>query len=173
MDVQSFIASALRFNQETCIAKTLRGLTDEDLLYRPNAHTNPMGWLLWHQARAEDGLFSRLSNTPQTWLTGQWHATFGMAPDPDDRGIGHSLEQVMAFRATVAHLQGYAAAVREKTLATLQSFTPEDLEREVPAFGGTRKVGELLGVFLIDQLHHSGQVCYLRGSLTPGWSLWP
>ncbi len=173
MDVQSFISSALRFNHETFIVKTLQGLTDQDLLYRPNDHTNPIGWLLWHQTRAEDAGLSRLSDTPQAWIEGKWHEKFGMEPDPEERGIGHSLEQVMAFRGTVANLQGYAAAVREKTLAALQSFTPDDLEREVPAFGGTRTVGELLGVFLIDHLHHSGQVCYLRGSLTPGWSLWP
>jgi uncharacterized damage-inducible protein DinB len=94
-----------------------------------------------------------------------------MPANPQDIGAGHSLEQVMALQPTIAALQGYAAAVREKTLAVLKTLTPADLERELPApTGGTRKVGDFLGTLLIDHFHHSGQIAYLRGYLTgKGW----
>jgi uncharacterized damage-inducible protein DinB len=86
-------------------------------------------------------------------------------------GAGDSLEQVAAFKPTLAHLQGYAAAVREKTLAILQSLSAADLDRELPAPGvGTRKVGDSLGILMVDHFHHSGQIAYLRGYLTgKGW----
>jgi hypothetical protein len=61
--------------------------------------------------------------------------------------------------------------VREKTLTILPTLTPADLERELsfPA-GGTRTVGDFLGILLIDQFHHSGQIAYLRGYVTgKGW----
>jgi hypothetical protein len=68
-------------------------------------------------------------------------------------------------------LQGYAAAVREKTLAILQSLSAADLDRELPGpGGGTRKVGDMLGSVMIDHFQHSGQIAYLRGYLTgKGW----
>ena len=94
-----------------------------------------------------------------------------MSAEPQDYGAGYSLEQVMALQPTIAALQGYAAAVREKTLNVLPTLTPADLERDLPyPTGGTRKVGDFLGILLIDQLHHSGQIAYLRGYLTgKGW----
>ena len=77
----------------------------------------------------------------------------------------------MAFQPTIAALQGYAAAVRDKTLAVLNLLTPADLEREIPfPTGGTRTVGDFLGILMIDQFHHSGQVAYLRGYVMgKGW----
>jgi hypothetical protein len=78
---------------------------------------------------------------------------------------------VKAFKPTIANLKGYAAAVREKTLASLKALKPADLDCELPApGGGTRKAGDFLGILMLDHFHHSGQVCYLRGYLTgKGW----
>lgn len=171
MDAQAVIASALGFNQSLFVDKALDGLTDEDLRQRPNDYTNPIGWTLWHQYRVEDAVMSNIGATNQAWIDGRWHEQFGMEANPGQVGGGDSLEQVMALQATLANLQGYAAAVREKTLATLNSLTPEDLEREIPGPGGQpRKVGDMLGILLVDHFHHSGQVCYLRGYLSKGWS---
>jgi len=108
---------------------------------------------------------------PQAWIEGQWHEKFGMPAEPGSVGAGDSLEQVAAFKPTIANLLGYVDAVREKSLAILQSLSPADLERDLPApGGGTRKVGDFLGIIMIDNFHHSGQIAYLRGYLTgKGW----
>jgi uncharacterized damage-inducible protein DinB len=171
MDLQAVVANALTLNTNNIVNLALQGLSDADLLKRPSDQCNPIGWLLWHQSRVEDAILSHISGTPQVWVTGQWHAQFAMPANPQDIGAGHSLEQVMALQPTIAALQGYAAAVREKTLAVLKTLTPADLERELPApTGGTRKVGDFLGTLLIDHFHHSGQIAYLRGYLTgKGW----
>lgn len=171
MDTQTIIANALTLNTENFVKGALKDLSDEDLTTQPNAQCNPIGWTLWHQTRVEDGIISAISGKPQIWQTGNWAEKFGMDPGNDDRGIGHSMEQVAAFKASKDDLLGYADAVREQTLSTLQQMTPDDLDRDLPAPGGTtRKAGDYLGILMLDHFHHSGQIAYLRGYLTgKGW----
>ena len=172
METPTVVAKALTLNTNNCVYPALQGLTDADLLKRPGEQCNPIGWLLWHQTRAEDAICSHISGTPQIWITGKWHEQFHRPADPQDFGAGHSLAQVMALQPTLAALQDYAAAVREKTLAVLQPLTPADLERELPSLRGSghTTVGDLLGILMIDQFQHSGQIAYLRGYLTgQGW----
>ena len=87
-----------------------------------------MGWTLWHATRVEDGIIANISGKPQVWIEGSWHQKFDMPADPSKSGIGDSLEQVAAFKPTAANLLGYAEAVREKTLACLNTLTPADLD---------------------------------------------
>ncbi len=170
MDAQTVVTNALNANANF-IEKALDGLTDEDLLKRPNNHTNPIGWTLWHQYRVEDAILSNLGGKDQAWIAAGWHDKFGMEANPGQLGGGDTLEQVAAFRPTVDNLKGYGAAVREKTLSTLQSLPAEALDKDFPGPGGnSRKGGEMLGILMLDHFHHSGQVCYLRGYLTEGWS---
>ena len=171
MDVQTVVANTLTLNTDNFVIPALQGLSDADLLKRPSDQCNPMGWLLWHQTRTEDAILSLIGGRPQTWVADNWHEKFGMPADPHDIGAGYSLEQVMALQPTIAALQGYAAAVREKTLTVLKTLTPADLERDYPhPAGGTRTGGDFLGILLIDQFHHSGQIAYVRGYLTgKGW----
>lgn len=170
MQQLDILASALQMNAGL-VQRALDGLSDDDLTKRPNDQCNPIGWTLWHQYRYEDRVIAGITGEQQVWVADGWHDKFGMPADADQLGMGNSLEQVGAFRATLDNLQGYGAAVREKTLACLQSIKPEELERELEAPGGaTRTAGVSLGVLLLDHFHHSGQVCYLRGFITgKGW----
>jgi uncharacterized damage-inducible protein DinB len=170
MDVPTMVANALNIDGNF-INMALDGLSDDDLQKRPTDQTNPIGWTLWHATRVEDAIMSNITEQPQAWVAAGWHQKFGRDADSGDVGAGHSLEQVMALKPTVDNLRGYGAAVREKTLAGLKTLNPTDLDRELPApGGGTRKVGDFLGIIMIDHFHHSGQVCYLRGYLTgKGW----
>ena len=172
MDAAAVVATALTIDMNNFIKGALTGLADADLAKRPTDQCNPIGWTLWHATRVEDGIMANISGKVQVWTEGGWPQKFGMAADSTDSGIGHSLEQVAAFKPTVANLQGYAEAVREKTLACLNALTPADLDRDLapPGGGNSRKVGAWLAVILLDHLHHSGQVCYIRGYLTgKGW----
>src|SRR5262249_24002527 len=119
--------------------------------------------------RVGDAILSKVRGGPQVWAEGQWHEKFGMPATA--MGIGDTLEQVATFKPALADLQGYAEAVRQKSLAVLKGLSPADLEREVPVpGGGTRKVGDYLGILMTDPRHHSGQIAYLRGYLTgKGW----
>jgi hypothetical protein len=169
MNGPEIVAAALRTNAGF-IDMALDGLTDADLTKQPNDQCNSIGWTLWHQYRVEDRIMSNISGRNQTWIDGGWHDKFGFPADPDQVGIGDTMEQVSAFKPTIENLKGYGAAVREKTLDVLPTLSPTDLDRELPAPGGTRKAGEFLGILMLDHFHHSGQVCYIRGYLTgKGW----
>ena len=170
MQQLDILASALQVNAGLLKA-ALDGLSDDDLTKRPNEQCNPIGWTLWHQYRYEDGVISRITGQPEVWLADSWHDKFGLSAGDDRLGMGDALEKVGAFRPALENLQGYGAAVREKTLACLGSITPEELERELEAPGGaTRTAGASLGILMLDHFHHSGQVCYLRGFITgKGW----
>jgi len=167
MDASGVVATALTIDMDGFIKRALDGLSDADLARQPAEQCNSIGWTLWHATRVEDGIMANISSQTQVWVEGGWHQKFGMAANPAQNGIGDSLEQVAAFKPTVANLQGYAEAVREKTLACLNALTPADLDRDLapPGGGDSRKVGAWLSVILLDHLHHSGQVCYIRGYL--------
>lgn len=172
MDATAVVATALTIDLNNFIKGALNGLSDAALAQRPSDQCNPIGWTLWHATRVEDGIIANISGKPQTWIADGWHQKFGMDANPAQSGIGDSLETVAAFQCSVANLQGYAEAVREKTLACLNALTPADLDRDLapPGGGDPRKVGAWLAVILLDHLHHSGQVCYIRGYLTgKGW----
>jgi len=168
MDAPQIIANALNLNANF-IEKVLSELSDAELMTCPNDHSNPIGWTLWHQFRVEDNIISTITGSTHTWIEGGWHSKFGLAADPTQVGGGDTMEQVKALQVTGDNLKGYAAAVREKTLSCLQSLTPADLDRELPGPGGsTRKVGDMLGILMIDHFHHSGQACYISGYLKGG-----
>lgn len=168
MDAPEIVANALSFNANF-IGKVLNELSDADLMACPNDHSNPVGWTLWHQFRVEDSIISNISGKNQEWIEGGWHSKFGMAADAAQNGMGSTAEQVRSLQTTAENLKGYAAAVREKTLACLKSLTPADLDRDMPLpDGSTRKAGDWLGILMLDHFHHSGQACYVSGYLKGG-----
>lgn len=99
------------------------------------------------------------------------HEKFEMDADPANAGVGRSLDQVMALKPTLENLNGYAEAVRKRTVAYLPSLDSVDLKAEDPTpLGDNQKLGGYLGGFLLDHLSHSGQLGYIRGCSTGfGW----
>ena len=52
--------------------------------------TNSIAWLTWHLTRVQDNGISGLFDQEQAWISQGWHAKFGMEPDPDNEGQGHT-----------------------------------------------------------------------------------
>ena len=123
MDVQTVVANALTLNTDNFVKPALQGLSDADITKRPSDQCNSIAWLLWHHTRVEDAILSNVSGRPQAWVEGKWHERFGM-PANTGMGAGDTLEQVAAFKPTAANLQGYADAVRQKSLTALKALTP-------------------------------------------------
>ncbi len=130
MDAPEFILHTLERNKGI-VKMALEGLTDDDLVMRPDDRSNPVGWLVWHQTRTEDRIISGISGGSQVWMDEKWHEKFGMEADPAISGIGDTLERVMAFQSTLELLHGYIGAVRERTVAHLSTVSPADLDREI------------------------------------------
>jgi hypothetical protein len=110
---------------------------------------------------------AQLLDDEQEWVTGPWAHRFGLEPDPDDTGYGHTPDEVAAVRPDSAGvLLEYYAAVAARTNTFLQGLAPADLDRVVderwdpPVTLGVRLVS-----IADDDIQHAGQAAYARGLL--------
>jgi uncharacterized damage-inducible protein DinB len=106
-----------------------------------------------------------IDGAEQLWVSGDWAARFGLKPDPDDTGYGHTAAQVQAVRPDGPEaLIGYFEAVSARTVEWLATLTEQDLDRVVderwdpPVTLGVRLVS-----ILDDDTQHAGQAAYVRG----------
>jgi uncharacterized damage-inducible protein DinB len=147
--------------------EAVEGLSPEALVEAPGAGANPIGWLVWHLARVEDAQIADVSGTEQLWVTEDWAGRFGLEPDPQNNGYGHTPDQVAAVRPESADaLLEHLDAVHERTVAFLEEVTAADLDRVVDRHWDPPVT---LGVRLVsiadDCLQHAGQAAYARGLL--------
>ena len=148
------------------LESVLRGLTREDLDWRPRPDCNSIGWLAWHLTRQQDAQMASLMGVEQLWTGDGWHARFGRQPDPDDSGFGNTPEQVEAFRAPdVDTLLEYQHAVSERSRGYFSSLSETDLDRELdePHFQPPPTLGVRLVSIMEDSMLHAGQAAYIRG----------
>ncbi|MEZ5140368.1 MAG: DUF664 domain-containing protein [Acidimicrobiales bacterium] len=146
----------------------VEGLSPAQLLERPAAEANTIGWLGWHLVRVQDHHISELLDEPQLWEAGGWAEGFDLAPDPSNTGYGHGPDEVAAVRpASAEAIVAYLDAVAERTRRYLAGLGADDLDRIVdrrwdpPVTLGVRLVS-----IAEDDLQHAGQAAYLRGLLT-------
>jgi hypothetical protein len=149
------------------IADAVQGLTPEQLVWAPSPGANSIGWLVWHLTRIQDDHVADLLGEEQVWASGDWARSFGIAPDPDNTGYGHSAAEVATVRpASAGALIDYYEAVARRTRKMLDGITPADLDRIVderwdpPVTMGVRLVS-----ILDDDVQHAGQAAYVRGLL--------
>jgi DinB family protein len=132
------------------------------LLRRPADDTNPIAWLVWHSARVQDHHVAELLDAEQLWVGDDWASRFGLAPDPNNMGYGHSAADVAAVRPeSTSVLLEYLDAVDRRTRTLLAALTPNELDRVVdrrwdpPVTLGVRLVS-----IADDSLQHLGQAAY-------------
>ncbi len=150
--------------------RALEGLTQDDLNQQPNPDSNSMGWLAWHLTRVQDRAIADLAGEEQLWIKDEWHSRFIRPADPQDVGVGHSSEDLAAFRSPDAQtLLAYHHAVLERSKHYINNLSQTDLDREIdhPRYP---RVGLRLPAIISDTLQHAGQVAYVRGLLKgKGW----
>jgi hypothetical protein len=140
------------------------GLTLEELTFRPDAESNPIGWLVWHLTRIQDDHVAHLRGAGQRWLEGGWADRFDLPLDPADTGYGHDAEQVGLVVAESTALLDYFEDVHATTRAYLTTLSEADLERVVDTHWNPPVTVKVRLVSVIaDDLQHVGQAAYLRG----------
>jgi len=156
------------------LERALDGLTSDDLDKQPSPDSNSIGWITWHLTRYQDDRIAEFMGENQLWVSERWYTQFNRSDDPKDTGLGHSSEEVRAFKSpSVDTLLSYHRAVRERTKPYLLNLSLADLDREISIPGVERppKLGGYLVGVLSDNLQHAGQVAYLRGLLKgKGWT---
>ncbi len=152
------------------LEQALEGLTLEDLNQQPSPDSNSMGWLAWHLTRSQDRAIAHLTGEEQLWIKDKWYVRFNRSSDPLDFGLGHTLEDIAAFKSPdVATLLGYHRVVLEQTKRYLTNLSEAELDREIdhPKFP---TVEARLVAVISDNLQHAGQVAYVHGLLKgKGW----
>jgi hypothetical protein len=152
------------------VGQTLEGLSPEDVNEQPKSDCNSIGWLVWHLLRVQDLTVSTLSGEEQVWITGGWHAKFDRPSDPRDFGLGHTPEDLAAFKTPdIETLLGYEKAVVDRTKRYLNNLPESELDRKLdhPVFP---TVGAHIMSAITDNLQHAGQAGYVRGLLKGrGW----
>ncbi|HEV7687276.1 MAG TPA: DUF664 domain-containing protein [Acidimicrobiia bacterium] len=149
------------------VREAVDGLDDKQLAERPAPGANSIAWLVWHLTRIQDHHVSELLAGGQLWVDGGWAERFGLDPDPQNHGYGHSAEEVAAVRPDgPGILVEYLDAVWGRTRDLLEGLTAADLDRVVdrrwdpPVTLGVRLVS-----IADDSLQHVGQAAYVRGLL--------
>ena len=145
--------------------KSLDTLTQEELIFRPETHSNSIVFLVWHMAMVEDWLTNEiLLNNGKIWIIDKYYEKF---PDlKEKRGYGFSQEELDKFpNMDIEWLINYYDVVRNNTNKLLENITEKDLYLKYEF-----KSEEVTGYFILGRLitelsQHLGQVSYIRGML--------
>tara|TARA_A100001037_G_scaffold98858_1_gene90266 strand:- start:1686 stop:2198 length:513 start_codon:yes stop_codon:yes gene_type:complete len=145
--------------------KSLDTLTQEELIFRPETHSNSIVFLVWHMAMVEDWLTNEiLLNNEKIWIIDKYYEKF---PDlKEKRGYGFSQEELDKFpNMDIEWLINYYDVVRNNTNKLLENITEKDLYLKYEF-----KSEEVTGYFILGRLitelsQHLGQVSYIRGML--------
>lgn len=114
---------------EELIPLLLEPLSDEDLRVRPGPGMNPIGWILWHAARAEDvGLNRFVTDRTQVFDGGEWDGRMGV--ERRDIGTGMEPEEVerVADRLALGEVDAYRKAVARRTARVVEGLDPGRLD---------------------------------------------
>ena len=160
MSTVAFIQHSLEFTHGALI--DARNGSDEQLHFVPEQGSHSIAWCLWHTARVEDLIISRVSGGAQIWSE-EWAGRSGLPFE----GFGTGMSDEDAREVHVADIEalgGYQDAVFERTAEFLANATDEDLEREIPARNGTESVGEAISLHMMGHFNgHRGEINTLRG----------
>jgi uncharacterized damage-inducible protein DinB len=133
----------------------VRGLSTDQLAFRPDERCNSIAWLVWHLTRIQDDHVADVAGTQQAWTAEGWADRFGLPFPVAETGYGHSSAEV-----------GYHEAVCGHTVEYVRGLAEADLDRVVdehwdpPVTLGVRLVS-----VVSDDLQHGGQAAYVRGML--------
>ncbi len=149
------------------VDEAVSGLDLDALHTAPEVGSNPIAWLVWHLTRVQDHHVAEIVDEDQVWISGNWAPRFGVEPDPNNTGYGHSWDDVLTIRAESADvLVEYYRAVAARTRELLELTTATGLDRIVDKrWNPPVTLGVRLVSIADDDLQHAAQAIYVRGLL--------
>jgi uncharacterized damage-inducible protein DinB len=146
------------------IERVTKGLTDEELKWRPASGCNSIGLILFHVARSEDSFVNaRLREKPEVYTKGKWHKKLNLAEN--EPGAHYTIDQVNAFPVPpLEDIQAYQAAVREQTLAYLKTAKADTFDKKIKMERfGEMPIALIFSIIVSHSAGHVGEISYLRG----------
>ena len=128
------------------LERACENLSPEEYKFKPTPVSNSVQWQLNH--------ISRIVNAP---LVARIKGVESYAPEgwPEDyRDQDYPLEKLMKD----------IKKGTEKAIPMMKKLTDEDLEKEIPMWGGKRQRKIGLFAYIGEVYHHKGQLTYVRGT---------
>ena len=162
MTLNEFIVDALD-KENGFLLDALDRLTPDELAWQPSPEANSIGWILWHMVRVEDmwiQFFAQFKT--EIWEQDGWNDKFGLPTR--DNGFGHTADQVANFpRLDLGEFLQYRAAIRQATLAYLDTLSPTDMETVPRERRPEMSLGAMFRQIIGEMYQHVGHIAYLRG----------
>lgn len=166
MSAMDFFRSAAK-NMHKDFSDAFKGLTSEQLHFRPLEKGNPISFIVWHCVRTEDTVINfMLQKKPTVWMAEGWDKKFGM--DARAQGTGMTAEQAAAVRISdINGFEQYIGNVFKSTEEYLAGVKDEDLAevRDLPVLGKRSLYQVIGGTVLQHGSSHLGEMWYVRGIL--------
>lgn len=164
MDAAHFILNILS-NLQEALTRALNGLTPEELSYQPGKESNSIGFILWHQTRAEDMMTNTiLLGKSEEWETGKWAVRMGFEEDFNDSGWGYTVDQLSSFVVPkLEEMIAYGKLVRSATEKYIEGLAPVDFDEVKTTMFGEMPVSTILTMLINELALHTGHITYLRG----------
>jgi len=173
MDTIKFIEQCLNEVHERLL-KSLQGLNQDEILWRPVPHANCIAEILWHLVRCEDRMVrSTIGLGPELWESRQWYKRFN-CPREQTMDTDYKLFKGPGRAAPLLEdMLAYLQEVHQDTLDKLHSLSADDLDRIPDRTFPERTIALYLRHLIIHNNNHHGQVDYIRGLMQSGWDLPP
>ena len=147
------------------LKRSLDSLSEEEILWKPNPHSNNIIFLIWHMALVEDNLINKvLLGKERVWITENYYKDF---PElRNETGFAFNQEKLDQFPIVdIDWLMNYHNILREGTIKFITNIEDEDLSLDY-----TLGIRQVKGYFVIGRLmtelsQHLGQVSYIRGMI--------
>ena len=129
------------------INRTIEGISEKEMNWKPTEASNSIGWILNHLARLSNISIPRIIKGDPEYMPEGW---------PEDyREKQHTLEKMMED----------INKGKKNVIEGIRKLSLSDLEEEIPLWGGTRKRKTGLFAYLGELVHHNGQIAYLKGTI--------
>ena len=147
------------------VPAVLDGLSRDDVLWRPDAGANSIGWLIWHLTRAEDEQIAPLGERETVWESQDFRAKFALPYPGDAVGFGMSAADVAKFDiSSVKLLTDYSAAVAKMSREIVANLTAADFTKIIDrSWNPPVTVAARLVSVMNEIAQHVGQAAYVRG----------
>jgi hypothetical protein len=150
------------------LQRVLDGMSDECILWRPDADANSIAITVWHMARILDVFLTQQANgcapAEEAWFRRGWAQLTGYDP----RGLGQngwgmltgfSQSDVAAMpQLARAQILGYLNDVYDAVKGYLSSTSEEQLLSSAPGFEGKYSKYQCIQMALLDNVRHLGEV---------------
>ena len=147
------------------LKKSLDSLSDEELIWKPNSHSNNIIFLFWHMILVEDNLINKvLLEDENMWIKEKYYKDFPHLKN--QIGFGFTQNELNKFPdMKLSWLMNYYNSLRKITNKFLENTKDVSLSKNY-IFGG----GKVTGFFVVGRLvtelsQHLGQISYIRGMI--------